>query len=470
MSNIPSQLDPLDASATAAETILEYESQAQAAQRAHRLRRMKLSILSSLLIRPLAVVIPIVTIPLFLKYLGRERYGLYEAIGALALYMGMTNVGLTLGLINQLTECDVRNDRQAARRYTSTITFAMLVFTLVSLLIVTALTIRVNWQWVFDTTDPLGRRETPWAFWTAGVCVIGGLLSGIAPAIYVAHQETHRNNVWDGVGKVLSLAACFGVVHTDLGIAGVILALTGVPTLVRLVNIVDLFWREKPWLRPSLRMFHFGLLGTMAAQGVLLFMLQISVMLLFQSDKLIIGVVLGPGEVTGYAIVVRVFLVAYGVYMMLLTPLWPASGEAIRRGDVAWVRKSLNWAMIAGCGIILACGVVLLIGGNWLLGMLPGAGGLSVSRSLIVGVTLAFVARAWVDGRSTVLNSANVLLPQIFFYGGHALLAIPLAIVLGRRFGVEGVAWATPITAMFTSVWGYWWLIRRYIFGRSEKK
>jgi O-antigen/teichoic acid export membrane protein len=115
---------------------------------------------------------------------------------------------------------------------------------------------------------------------------------------------------------------------------------------------------------------------------------------------------------------------------------------------------------------MLLCGLVLLVGGNKLLQMLPGGGGLTASRTLIIAMTGTFLARAWVDGRSIILNSAEVLVPQAFFYGGHAVLNVALAIVLGRMFGVEGVACATPITAMATSVWGYHWMIRRYIFRR----
>lgn len=470
MSNLPSQLDPLDATSGASESLLELESQAQVAQRAHRLHRIKLSIFSALLIRPLSVVIPIVTIPLFLKYLGAERYGLYEAIGALALYLSMSNAGLTLGLINKLTDCDVRQDREAARIYTSTLTVTMVVFTIITMAIVTVLAIGVDWQRVFETTDPRARSEVPWAFWTAGTCVIVGLLIGIAPAIYAAYQETHRNNIWDGIAKVASLVACFVVVHTSWGLVGVILALSGVPAAVRLVNLVDLFLREKPWLRPDLRKFQFRALGSLASQGLLLFILAMSTVLLFQTDKLIIGVLLTPTDVTVYAIIGRVFLTAYGVYMMLLTPLWPASGDAVRRGDLAWLRKSLRISMLAGCGIMLLCGIALLIGGNKLLHLLPGGAGLHASKSLILAMTCAFIARAWVDGRSIILNSAEVLVPQTFFYGGHAAINVVVAIALGRVYGVEGVAWATPITALATSVWGYPWLVQRYIFNPQRPR
>jgi Na+-driven multidrug efflux pump len=79
-----------------------------------------------------------------------------------------------------------------------------------------------------------------------------------------------------------------------------------------------------------------------------------------------------------------------------------------------------------------------------------------------------FALRAWVDCRSIIVNSAGVLVPQLAFYGGHAVLNVIVAFLLAKRFGIEGVAWATVLTALVTSTWGYPWMIRKYIFGKDN--
>jgi O-antigen/teichoic acid export membrane protein len=246
-----------------------------------------------------------------------------------------------------------------------------------------------------------------------------------------------------------------------------VLAITGVQTTVRIANLVVIFAREKSFLRPSWQLFDWQLLKRMMSASILLFALQMSAVLLFQSDKLIIGIGLSPEDVAPYAILGRVFLAGYGVFMMLLNPLWPASGEAVRRGDFAWVRKSLRISMFAGMGIMGCIGIALLLFTQPVLARFPAAQGVEISRSLILAVTITFVLRAWVDCRSIILNSVNVLAPQIWFYSGHAVLNLVVAILLVKPFGVEGVAWSTPITAMLTSVWGYPWMIKRYIFHRE---
>ncbi len=69
-----------------------------------------------LLTKPLATVITLVSVPLFLRYLGKEGYGLYQAIIAFSAQLALTNAGLSSGLVNKLTDCHVSGDRELARR------------------------------------------------------------------------------------------------------------------------------------------------------------------------------------------------------------------------------------------------------------------------------------------------------------------------------------------------------------------
>jgi O-antigen/teichoic acid export membrane protein len=75
--------------------------------RVERTRRLKRTFVSSLLLRPLAIITPFVIAPMFVKYLGQERYGIYETVISFAGFIAMSNAGLTLGLINKLTDCHV---------------------------------------------------------------------------------------------------------------------------------------------------------------------------------------------------------------------------------------------------------------------------------------------------------------------------------------------------------------------------
>src|SRR5207244_2658723 len=150
-------------------------------------------------------------------------------------------------------------------------------------------------------------------------------------------------------------------------------------------------------------------------------------------DKMVIAKMLGGKQVAEFAILGRLFLLAYGGFSLLLTPLWPAYGEAARRGDLRWIRRTLSLSLMLGCGTILLCGVAMFFFGNPILRLWVRAPGVSVSRNLVVATTALFVVRAAAECQSVVLNAIGVLVPQMFLLGANALLNVIAAILLAKR-------------------------------------
>ena len=67
--------------------------------RQERLRRLKRTFISSILLRPLAFFTPIIVTPIFYSYLGGKLgYGLYESTISFSMFIMMANAGLTLGV------------------------------------------------------------------------------------------------------------------------------------------------------------------------------------------------------------------------------------------------------------------------------------------------------------------------------------------------------------------------------------
>jgi O-antigen/teichoic acid export membrane protein len=156
-------------------------------------------------------------------------------------------------------------------------------------------------------------------------------------------------------------------------------------------------------------------------------------------------------------------MIAYGVFMLLQAPLWPAYGEAIRRGDLPWARRTLRLMLTLGVGGMFVCGAGLLTFLEPVVRLMTGGADVYVSRHLVVAVMAFFVMRAWTECQSVPLNSAGIVRPQLLLLLSNGVLNVVLALVLVGPYGVLGVAWAFPIAAAVTSLWGYPVLIRRYL-------
>jgi O-antigen/teichoic acid export membrane protein len=464
----PSPISTAAAAVAGAKVLVDDDAFSQ--HRSLRVRRVKLAIVTSLLMRPLSVMVSFITVPLFLKYLGTERYGLYETIGAMAMWLSLTDGGLGAGLQIRLQDCLVHGKEKLAQAYVSSLVIALGVVALLTIGLFSVAVPLINWSGIFPTHDILARQEIPWAVWAAGTLTLLGSVSNITPQIYSAYQEQHRWGLWDGAARLLTLAACVAVVRwPGPGLVGVLVAAYGVTCVLRLVNSVVLLGFEKPALRPRLSLFDIRLVRATLGDGIYMFILQFAVVAIFQSDRIIIGWRLSAEQVTPYAIAGRLFLIAYGLFMIVLAPLWPAYGEAIRRGDVGFVRRGVRLTIAVGCGSVITCGVILFFFGDRVFPLWTRSQQVHISKSLILAMTATFVLRAWVDSRTVALNSVGILRPQLIMFVGHAVLNLALALMLARPFGVEGVAWATPISAMLTSVWGYPWLMKKLIYSKQTQ-
>lgn len=430
-----------------------------------RTRRLMWAIFSSLLTKPLALITPIVTVPLFLNYLGQDGYGLFRSVGALTVWLGMTNVGLTLGLINRLTQCHVTNDRESARRYVSSLGILLTAITIVMIILLSIVVPLVDWQKVIETTPQIA-RELPRAIWVSGVITLIGLLITVPQAIYTGYQELHRSNIWDGIGKFLTLLACIAIVRTDWGLVGVILAAAGTMVLVRIVNTIVLFAWEKPWLFPRFKYFDRSIIYGMLKQGIGLFIIASANTAIFQIDTLIIAHFRGPDEVATYSIIGQPFMLVFSVYAMILSPLWPAHGEALRRGDIDWVRRALRLSVLGGCLAIIICGLAMYFFGDQILRIWTRGAMISVPRPLVIAMTALFIMWTTMGSISILLNSAGILRVQTWFITAHAALNLIIAIALVKPFGATGVAWSITIAGLLTSAWGYPWMLRRHVFNR----
>lgn len=435
-------------------------------------KRIRQSVAWSLVVKPLSFVVPVITLPLQLTYLGATRFGLLESAGAIAIWLAMSNLGMGLGLVNRLTECDASSDREKAGKYTSTLTLTLCgMVGLLAVLIVAAVP-RLPWGQWFHVPDGLASSEATGTVFMACIVAAIGLLSSLPNAIYTGYQENHKNVIWDGVAKLsVLMATVFVVTNPAYGTVGMVLAAAGVPVFVRLINLAYLCVWEKPWLMPRVSHFDGRMLRGMLSEGVMMFGLQIGNMLLFQADKLVLATGRDVNEVAAYSFVTRLFILGYGVYMMYLTPLWPAIGDALHRDDTQWVAARVKTASVVGVLMMLGVGSAILgiqqVAQEW-LDRLQGGTPLSVSPGLVLAVAAMFVGRVWVDAHSTALNAAGMLRQQMPFYLAHAILNLVVSLAVVKEFGAQGVAWSTALTALVTTVWAYRTLFNRMLAERAE--
>jgi O-antigen/teichoic acid export membrane protein len=329
--------------------------------RRERERRVWLTAKAGLLARAVGYGVRLAVIPLSLKLLGTEKYGLWLTVGSLITWLRMSDFGLSPGLVNALASASGRNDRLEMRRLVSSGFFAFAVIGL----IVLATTVGLS-QWSGIRTM-LGISDRPdlWRDASLLVLISGAFLALSMPlntvaSVALALQEGYLSAWSDILANIfnLSLLATLFLVGATLPMFAIGMSVPGLIGTALLA--IYIFASRHPDLAPSPRFCDRASLRTVWRYGGPLALSQIAELSLFYSTNILIANRLGPASVPAYAIPLAMFMVVHSVAFSLIAPNLPAYAEASQRGDWTWVRKTV-WRSFALANAIMVCGNLLFL-------------------------------------------------------------------------------------------------------------
>src|SRR5262249_3926585 len=124
--------------------------------------RAKLAVSTSFISRAVTMAISLVVVPITVRYLGNEGYGLMTTISAVVAWLQFANLGIGLGLQNALTEETAKGNVQAQKELVSTAVFSLLGIGLALAVIGLIAFPQVQWQHVFPPTTNRFTAEIPW--------------------------------------------------------------------------------------------------------------------------------------------------------------------------------------------------------------------------------------------------------------------------------------------------------------------
>jgi O-antigen/teichoic acid export membrane protein len=296
--------------------------------------RLVRNILYTLGSKLVLLAVAVVTVPIVVRGLGPEVFGLYALASVVIGYLAFLDMGTGQALVKYLSEALARDDRARATRLIETAATVFLGMGLVGGLLVAGSADLLVRRVLHLPPDLLATGRTVFRVAAVGF-VFTMALNGLC-AVFQAHQRLDavaRVNTFIGatglVVPVVLLRAGLGLPAIILG--NVIVNATGVAVLVGLLRTLP----AAPRLRLGLHgaearaLLHFGgatLVGTLAAQVSL------------QVDKLIIGAVLPLARVAYYAVpfnlAAKLFVVPYAVG----PALFPAVSQTAALGRAGELR------------------------------------------------------------------------------------------------------------------------------------
>jgi O-antigen/teichoic acid export membrane protein len=422
-----------------------FDTTTDAGRSRERYRRVGLTFVATVAGRGAAAVAALVAVPVMLRYLGAERYGLWAAISSAGMALLFADLGIGNGLLSVLAEDTARDDRPAARTHVSSAFLALLLVSVVLAALFALVYPHVPWAALLRASSPTAVREAGPAVAAFLLCFLATMPLGIVTRVRLARQEGFANSAWSAGGSVLGVALLVLGIRAGAGLPWLVLALCAGPLLALLAQSVALFALQEPWLRPRWSAAHRGAALRILRLGFAFSVLQLAGAAATATDALVAGVALGPLAAAQLGVVVALFDLPLSLLAMLLTPLWPAYGEALARNDVAWMRRALGRSVLlaAAFGLVVGGGLVLL--GRPLVRIWVGEA-MVPSLALLAVMALRLLVLGVGQALAVFLNGARLIRLQLAFGPLMALAALALKVVWGLQLGVLGVV-AGGVTA-----------------------
>lgn len=421
-----------------------FDTSTEEGRSSERYRRAWLTTLASVAARGLWFLTLFISVPLTIRYLGAERYGLWATITAAVSLLTFADLGLGNGLLNAISEAHGKEDRASAQKYVSS-AFFMLSAVAILVTIVFAIAYQfVSWAHVFNVSSAAASREAGPATAVFFLCFILNIPLGIVQRVQMGYQEGFTNYLWQAAGSLLALVGLIVAVVLRAGLPWLILAMSGGPVVAMGINWLREFTRTRPWLFPRWHLLEWAATWRLAHLGFLFLVLQIGAAIAFTSDNVIASRVLGPVAAARYATAQRLFMLAPFAIALAIVPLWPAYGEANARGDSPWIRRTLLRSLALSLTAVGVPALILIIFRQPIFTIWVGSA-LIPSLALAGGLAVWALLYTWGTCVSVMLNALGVIAFQAVTTTLMALASLGLKIYLSQHVGLPGIAWGLVI-------------------------
>lgn len=384
----------------------------------------------------------LVTIPLTVHYLGNERFGLWMTISSVLAMANFADFGIGNGVLNAVADAYGKGDLDRIR---GAISSGFAVLGAVGLVLVGAFASSfawVSWEDVFRVSSAQARGEAGPALMVFAVCFALNIPLDLVQRAQLGLQQGFRMNLWQVCGSVAGLAGVVAGIRMHAGLPMLVAALAGAPVLATALNSLQFFVISRPDLRPRLKFVSREAIYRIAKIGILFFVLQLVVAISFSADNFIIARTLGAVSVPAYSIPQKMFSLISMMVATLVAPLWPAYGEAISRGEMPWVQRTLGRSLVGVLGLASVASLAVLLTAHRLILWWIGPG-ISPPFVLLFGLAAWTVVEGCGNTLAMFLNGAGIMRFQIVMASIFGLSCLCVKVYLTRQYGIIAVPWAT---------------------------
>ena len=406
----------------------------------------------SVLFKGGAVACSLFSIPLMIHYLGQAQFGVWSTLLSVMAWITFFDLGLGNGLRNKLAESLAKDQTDEARSYISSAYSLIGLISLALFLILALAAFTVPWQKVFNI-QLINAEKLSYAVLITGFFIAFNFWLSLINSVLNALQKTSVVVLGQFLCSALSLILVYVLTRTTDASLLYLATVYGISMVGANALLSGWFYKSNPVFIPKLSL-DFSDVRPLLGLGLQFFVIQIAVLVIFTTDKIIITQLLGPYYVTQYEVVSKLFSVVMIAFSLLVAPLWSSYTDAYHRNDLKWIRNALRKQIhLVGFSVLIVALICLIAPGIIRLWI---GSEVQASLPLIVSVGAYTIISIWNGVFAYIVNGIGATKVQMITSVLAVIVNIPLAIALTKwgGMGVEGVVWSNVFCLMFFAVAG----------------
>ena len=356
-------------------------------------------------------------VPLTIDFLDTENYGIWLTLSSFIAWFSFFDIGLGNGLRNKFAEAKAKGDLELAKGFVSTAYYTIGIICILFLGLTILISFVVDWSKIFNTSAALNSQLQilmPIVF----ACFSFQLILNLITSIYTADQNHSMQGKISFFNAAVSLLLIWLLTLTtksSLIIYGVIFSV--LPVVILLIINLYAFNNKYKHFKPEKLYWKKEHLKNIFGLGISFFIIQLAGIILFSTDNFIITQIYGPKEVVPYNVSYKYLSISLMILNIMVAPFWSSITEAYTKGDLVWIKKSMQNLVI----------------------VIPFS--LTVSMATLTIITVLYTPFTYfINGTGKIrLQKYTLLITSVF--------NIPLSFFLAKFifFGTEGVVIATIV-------------------------
>jgi O-antigen/teichoic acid export membrane protein len=407
--------------------------------------------LSAILGRGVGLLVSAISLPLTVRYLGPERYGIWITASTTVVMLNVIDFGIANTLTNIISRAYAADDRSAAQRFYATAFWISMALAMAIALVAALLWGHINWASALHTHDPATTREASLCVAIAFGFFLLSLPLNLIHRVLSGYQQTQITNYFNLMSNILGLGSILLVIrlHGSLPQLMFVYSSTLLASTAAL-NLWVVFW-DKRWLLPRPAIVSRMVVSELMQSGFAFFILQLAGLVVFNSDNIVITHYLGAAEVTPYSVAWRIGGYAAILQTAVFPSLWPAYSEAYVRGEYAWVRRTFWNVARLSMGSTAAAVLIMAFFGRSLIRWYVGPAAVP-SQWLLLAMCFWTLLSTGMNVEACLLAAINRVKWQSILGVIAVVLNVAFSIYLVQRVGSVGVILGTILSYLLVVV------------------